>query len=271
MTINDHIAFFNKNWSRVAESMHHLSGVVSAAYNEVDDILYFNDKYHPEVSIFALKPESGNGKSEAAILLNKTDEESIRAMTYDFVEETLYWTDNFAKKIFKLDMRIKDPKREVFMELKDRPVALALDLCDRSLYFSINDAPNTRIMKASIKSPSDAKLIFKDGLEQPNGLTVDLANGRLYWINNKDNQKLSVESVNLEGAANHSQHLNKKYHDAKGVLVDQDYIYWTDKDTKSVHRIRKGIDNDTVTNVAFFEYTPEVILSRCVLLTIIIF
>ena len=262
MTINDHIVFFDKHWSPVGESMHQLSGVVSAAYNEVDDILYFNDRYHPEISIFALKPESGTGKSEATALLRKTENENIRAMSYDFVDKTLYWTDDLAKKIFKLDMRIKDPKREVFMDLQGRPAALAVDLCGRFLYYSVNVNQNTSIMKVSLSAPFDTKIIFSDGLDRPSGLTVDLAAGRVYWVNNKHSQMFSVESVTLEGAENHTHHLNGNYQDPKSVLVDQEFVYWTDERSKSVNRIRKGVYDDNITSVASFASIPEVIMSR---------
>ncbi|KAK2082217.1 hypothetical protein P7K49_039442 [Saguinus oedipus] len=86
---------------------------------------------------------------------------------------------------------------------------------------------------------SDRTVLINNNLGWPNGLTVDKANSQLLWAN------AHTKAADLNGADRHT--LVSPVQHPYGLTLLDSYIYWTDRQTRSIHRANK----DTGSNVIF--------------------
>ena len=80
-------------------------------------------------------------------------------------------------------------------------------------------------------------LIEGENLEWPNGLSIDYNEGRLYWVDAKLGH---IESMKFDGSKRRVI-ISLTSH-SFGLAIDENYIYWTDWLSKSIHRANR---NDT--------------------------
>ena len=81
------------------------------------------------------------------------------------------------------------------------------------------------------------QVILKDKVRWPNGLTVDLALDKLYWVDAKLN---TIGSSNLDGSGARTvlfstQHLRHPF----SISVFSDLMYWTEWDTHAIYQANK--------------------------------
>lgn len=85
--------------------------------------------------------------------------------------------------------------------------------------------------------------LISDGLGWPNGLAIDRPAGRLYW---NDGQRKTIESSNLSGQDRCTVVTDVPH--PYGLVIVGTHIYWTDWQTKALHRADKinGTDNTII-------------------------
>ena len=96
------------------------------------------------------------------------------------------------------------------------------------------------------------QVILKDKVRWPNGLTVDLALDKLYWVDAKLN---TIGSSNLDGSGARTvlfstQHLRHPF----SISVFSDLMYWTEWDTHAIYQANKF----TGTNITAITTTGSV-------------
>jgi len=88
---------------------------------------------------------------------------------------------------------------------------------------------------------SDRTVLISNNLGWPNGLTVDKASSQLLWA---DAHTERIEAADLNGASRHT--LVSPVQHPYGLTLLDSYIYWTDWQTRSIHRADKGTGSNVI-------------------------
>ncbi|KAM7401105.1 hypothetical protein PAMA_005342 [Pampus argenteus] len=180
------------------------------------------------------------------------------ALDLDVANNRVFWCDRFHRKIYSAFIHeASDPSQQVPLldsSLKT-PVGLALDWLQHNLYWAdsgdksisvasvdgtkrrvlintdLNWGTRAKIEKAGMNGV-DRQVLVADNIEWPNGITLDVANRRLYWV---DSKLHLIASVDLNGAHRRTHLVSaERLGHPYAVAVFEDRIYWTDRDRAAV-------------------------------------
>uniref|UniRef100_T1J651 EGF-like domain-containing protein n=1 Tax=Strigamia maritima TaxID=126957 RepID=T1J651_STRMM len=133
-------------------------------------------------------------------------------MAVDWVAHNLYWAD---MKLNRIEVR-------GWMEGRGRYI-----------YWS-DWSSSPRIERAAMDGTQRSVLISVDG--RVNGLTIDYTDKKLYWANI---DKKLIESSDLSGSYR-AEIVTSDLPNPFGLTQYQDYLYWTDWNTRSIERANKS-------------------------------
>lgn len=149
-------------------------------------------------------------------------------LALDWVTTKLYWTDSGTKRI---EVAGIDGKQRAILIWKnlDKPRDIVLNPVEGFMFWS-DWGPNAVISRAGMDGSSHIPIV-SENLLWPNGLAIDNANHRLYFL---DGGTKTIEFVNFDGTARNrliSEGLNHVF----GLDLYGKKIFWTDWGTQSVH------------------------------------
>ncbi|XP_016109861.1 low-density lipoprotein receptor-related protein 1-like [Sinocyclocheilus grahami] len=84
---------------------------------------------------------------------------------------------------------------------------------------------------------TDRHIIIQDKITWPNGLTLDFINDRIYWADAREDY---IAFSSLDGSNRHIV-LNQDIPHIFAMTLFEEYIYWTDWETKSINRAHKTL------------------------------
>ncbi|KAM3968213.1 low-density lipoprotein receptor-related protein 4 [Aphomia sociella] len=148
----------------------------------------------------------------------------------DWIANNIYWTDNEFKVVEVA--RLDGSSRKTLISDLTEPRALALFPAKGFLYWS--DWGENPSIERSYLDGSQRKIIIKQDLGFPNGITIDYKDRRLYWT---DALKDRIDTSDLNG--HHRVQLVPEAKNPFGMTQFNDYIYWTDWYKKSIMRADK--------------------------------
>uniref|UniRef100_A0A670IUS4 LDL receptor related protein 1 n=1 Tax=Podarcis muralis TaxID=64176 RepID=A0A670IUS4_PODMU len=192
------------------------------------------------------------------------------ALDFDYREQMIYWTDVTTQGSMIRRMHINGSNVQV------NPDGLAVDWVGGNLYWcdkgrdtievsKLNGAYRTVLVNTGLREPralvvdvqhgylywtdwGDHSLIGKIGMDGtnrsvivdskitwPNGLTLDYVNNRIYWADAREDY---IEFASLDGSNRHIV-LSQDIPHIFALTLFEDYIYWTDWETKSINRAHK--------------------------------
>ncbi|CAH2224426.1 prolow-density lipo receptor-related 1 [Pelobates cultripes] len=199
------------------------------------------------------------------------------ALDFDYREEMIYWTDVTTQGSMIRRMHINGSNVQVLHRTGlSNPDGLAVDWVGGNLYWcdkgrdtievsKLNGAYRTVLVNSGLREPralvvdvkhgylywtdwGDKSLIGKIGMDGtnrsvivdskiiwPNGLTLDYVNSRIYWADAREDY---IEFADLDGKNRHTV-LSQDIPHIFALTLFEDYIYWTDWETKSINRAHK--------------------------------
>uniref|UniRef100_A0A674JJU7 LDL receptor related protein 1 n=1 Tax=Terrapene triunguis TaxID=2587831 RepID=A0A674JJU7_9SAUR len=199
------------------------------------------------------------------------------ALDFDYREQMIYWTDVTTQGSMIRRMHINGSNVQVLHRTGlSNPDGLAVDWVGGNLYWcdkgrdtievsKLNGAYRTVLVNSGLREPralvvdvqngylywtdwGDHSLIGKIGMDGtnrsvivdtkitwPNGLTLDYINGRIYWADAREDY---IEFASLDGSNRHIV-LSQDIPHIFALTLFEDYIYWTDWETKSINRAHK--------------------------------
>ncbi|KAM3845339.1 prolow-density lipoprotein receptor-related protein 1 [Vipera latastei] len=199
------------------------------------------------------------------------------ALDFDYREQMIYWTDVTTQGSMIRRMNINGSNVQVLHRTGlSNPDGLAVDWVGGNLYWcdkgrdtievsKLNGAYRTVLVNTGLREPralvvdvqngylywtdwGDHSLIGKIGMDGtnrsvivetkitwPNGLTLDYINSRIYWADAREDY---IEFASLDGSNRHIV-LNQDIPHIFALTLFEDYIYWTDWETKSINRAHK--------------------------------
>ncbi|KAF7240342.1 Low-density lipoprotein receptor-related protein 1 [Varanus komodoensis] len=199
------------------------------------------------------------------------------ALDFDYRAQMIYWTDVTTQGSMIRRMHINGSNVQVLHRTGlSNPDGLAVDWVGGNLYWcdkgrdtievsKLNGAYRTVLVNSGLREPralvvdvrngylywtdwGDHSLIGKIGMDGtnrsiivdtkitwPNGLTLDYINSRIYWADAREDY---IEFASLDGSNRHIV-LSQDIPHIFALTLFEDYIYWTDWETKSINRAHK--------------------------------
>ncbi|XP_066526626.1 low-density lipoprotein receptor-related protein 1-like isoform X2 [Hoplias malabaricus] len=165
-------------------------------------------------------------------VLHRTSLNNPDGLAVDWVGGNLYWCDKGRDTIEVSKLNGAYRMALVNTGLRE-PRAVAVDVRNGYLYWS-DWGDNPHIGRIGMDG-TNRSVIVKDRITWPNGLTLDFVNDRIYWADAREDY---IEFSNLDGTNRHTV-LNQDIPHIFAMTLFEEFIYWTDWETKSINRAHK--------------------------------
>ncbi|XP_039602497.1 low-density lipoprotein receptor-related protein 1-like isoform X2 [Polypterus senegalus] len=167
-------------------------------------------------------------------VLHRTSLSNPDGLAVDWVAGNLYWCDKGRDTIEV--SKLNGTYRTVLVNTGLRePRAVAVDVRNGYLYWSDwGDHPH--IGRIGMDG-TNRSVIIDTKITWPNGLTLDFINDRIYWADAREDY---IEFASLDGSNRHMV-LSQDIPHIFAMTLFEEYIYWTDWETKSINRAHKTL------------------------------
>ncbi|KAG7218254.1 hypothetical protein INR49_020502 [Caranx melampygus] len=167
-------------------------------------------------------------------VLHRTSLSNPDGLAVDWVGGNLYWCDKGRDTIEV--SKLNGAYRTVLVNSGLRePRAVAVDVRYGYLYWSDwGDSPH--IGRIGMDG-TNRSVIVEDKITWPNGLTLDFVNDRIYWADAREDY---IAFASLDGTSRHTV-LAQDIPHIFAMTLFEEYIYWTDWETKSINRAHKTL------------------------------
>ncbi|XP_058867450.1 low-density lipoprotein receptor-related protein 1 isoform X2 [Acipenser ruthenus] len=165
-------------------------------------------------------------------VLHRTSLSNPDGLAVDWVAGNLYWCDKGRDTIEV--SKLNGAYRTVLVNTGLRePRAVAVDVRYGYLYWSDwGDQPH--IGRIGMDGTNRSNIV-ESKITWPNGLTLDFINDRIYWADAREDY---IEFASLDGTNRHTV-LGQDIPHIFAMTLFEEYIYWTDWETKSINRAHK--------------------------------
>ncbi|XP_044595461.1 protein cueball isoform X2 [Cotesia glomerata] len=250
VTIGREVNFFSSNGTLLRRIKNRdLMGFSGIAFDQISHMLFLGDSSNNAVKIYSKDLQSKD--PEMNILLdNKVDTRTMMDMAYDQSSQSLFWTDNKKRAIFKMNINFFNTSNspEIILYLiNENPQGISIDLCHQRLYWANSNKAHPSISSSKLDGTDYTVVINKD-LYRPVAVTVDHLSNKLYWIEYGEGIHFNIERSNLDGTSRELL-INRKHQQPFNIAVDDNRIYWSDWVYKAVWSINKNVQGDKVPKI----------------------
>ncbi len=185
------------------------------------------------------------GRVERDVVVS-TDLMNPEGLACDWVNRKLYWTDSETKRIEVVDMERRAGREErlrkvLFWEDLDKPRAVSLSPLDGLIFWS-DWGVMPKIERASMDGdPASRVALVENNVRWPNGITLDLDERRLYWVEAKEGRQ-HISSVDWEGRERRRLPIAPdSLPQPFAVTFYNKELYWTDWTSNGIHRFNTSL------------------------------
>uniref|UniRef100_A0A8C5IGC5 EGF-like domain-containing protein n=1 Tax=Junco hyemalis TaxID=40217 RepID=A0A8C5IGC5_JUNHY len=179
-----------------------------------------------KVGFFLLIPITSDSSWQ---VLHRTGLSNPDGLAVDWVGGNLYWCDKGRDTIEV--SKLNGAYRTVLVNSGLRePRALVVDV-----YLYWTDWGDHSLIGKIGMDGTNRSVIVDTKITWPNGLTLDYINSRIYWADAREDY---IEFASLDGSNRHTV-LSQDIPHIFALTLFEDFIYWTDWETKSINRAHK--------------------------------
>ncbi|KAJ6662541.1 hypothetical protein lerEdw1_011678 [Lerista edwardsae] len=164
---------------------------------------------------------------------------SPEGLAMDWIHKNIYWTDS-GNKTISVATADGSKRRTLFSTHLSEPRAIAVDPTRGFMYWS--DWGDIAKIEKSGLNGVDRQVLVMDNIEWPNGITLDLLNQRLYWVDSKLHLLSSVDfnGSNRKVLISSVDDLSHPF----GLAVFEDRVFWTDLENEAIFSANRlnGLD-----------------------------
>ncbi|GLH07804.1 Vitellogenin receptor, partial [Gryllus bimaculatus] len=219
--------------------LHNLTNAVALDYDLQESCIYWSDVTSVSSSIKRTCGPSNNTQQ----VIHSSTLRNVDGLAVDWIGRNLYWCDKGRNtiEVSKLDGRYL--KVLINKDLQE-PRAIALDPRFGYMYWTDwGDHPH--IGKAGMDG-SDPHVIVNESLGWPNAITISFETDELFWADAREDY-IAVSDLsggNIKIILSRTSNSKVMPHHIFALAVFEDYVYWTDWETKSVARCHKYNGSD---------------------------
>ncbi|KAJ8961610.1 hypothetical protein NQ314_005912 [Rhamnusium bicolor] len=220
---------------------HNLTNAVALDYDWATQCIYWSDVTQLGSSIKRLCDYKKN-TTEVEVLHQPTLQ-NPDGLAVDWVGRNIYWCD---KGLDTIEVSSLDGKYRKILYAKglEEPRAIALDPTRGYMYWS-DWGSHVHIGKAGMDA-SEPRVLVKKNLGWPNALTISYETNELFWADAREDYiaVADLDGNNVRIVASREKSPKLQLHHVFAIDIWEDYIYWTDWETKTVERCNKYTGED---------------------------
>ncbi|KAM6456401.1 low-density lipoprotein receptor-related protein 8 isoform 2-T2 [Liasis olivaceus] len=227
------IDLVKKDYSRIIPM---LKNVVALDVEVATNRIYWCDLFYRK--IYSAYIDKASDATEQMVLID-SQLHSPEGLAMDWVHKNIYWTDS-GNKTISVATADGSKKRTLFSTNLSEPRAIAVDPIRGYMYWS--DWGDIAKIEKSGLNGMDRQVVVTENIEWPNGITLDLLNQRLYWVDSKLHLLSSIDfnGSNRKVLISSVDNLSHPF----GLAVFEDRVFWTDLENEAIFSANRlnGLD-----------------------------
>ncbi|XP_061175457.1 low-density lipoprotein receptor-like isoform X2 [Saccostrea echinata] len=211
-----------------------LHSAIAVDYDYYKKVVYWSDNVQERIMKANISEKGETNRTSIPVISRgvKTPD----GISVDWIYHNLYWTDTGYNTIEVASVDGSIRKTLVDKDL-DEPRSIVLDPKNGWMYFS-DWGSTPKIERIGMDGNHTSRsVLVQTEIEWPNGLTLDYANERLYWI---DAKLKSIFTIKLDG-----NDIRRILHNAEQIghpfslTVFEESLYWTDWVSAAIRKVNK--------------------------------
>ncbi|XP_033007987.1 low-density lipoprotein receptor-related protein 8 isoform X2 [Lacerta agilis] len=227
------IDLVKRDYSRIIPM---LKNVVALDVEVATNRIYWCDLFYRK--IYSAYIDKASDTAEQMVLID-SHLNSPEGLAMDWVHKNIYWTDS-GNKTISVATADGSKRRTLFNTNLSEPRAIVVDPTRGFMYWS--DWGDIAKIEKSGLNGVDRQVLVMDNIEWPNGITLDLLNQRLYWVDSKLHLLSSVDfnGSNRKVLISSVDDLSHPF----GLAVFEDRVFWTDLENEAIFSANRlnGLD-----------------------------